>query len=60
MRKPSGCYYPRQRGVGPIRLVKWDPGIAIPAEAYPDYVPNPDVLRGPIPNNSKCEMGLEG
>jgi len=36
-------------GLGPYRLVKWDPGIAITAEAYPDYVPNPDVEEAQFP-----------
>lgn len=36
-------------GLGPYRLVEWKPGISITAEAYPDYVPNPDVPEAQMP-----------
>ena len=36
-------------GLGPYRLVEWDPGISITTEAYPDYVPNPDVPEAQMP-----------
>jgi len=37
-------------GIGPYRLLRWDPGISIRLEAHPDYVPNPDVFdaRAPV------------
>ncbi|GIT14133.1 MAG: hypothetical protein CM1200mP35_09530 [Chloroflexota bacterium] len=49
MRKPSDVTTRDNVGLGPYRLVKWDPGIAITAEAYPDYVPNPDVEEAQFP-----------
>ena len=36
-------------GLGPYRLVEWNPGISIITEAYPDYVPNPDVFEARMP-----------
>ncbi len=36
-------------GLGPYRLVEWLPGISLTTEAYPDYVPNPDVPEARTP-----------
>jgi peptide/nickel transport system substrate-binding protein len=36
-------------GFGPYQLADWQPGIEINLEAYPDYVPNPEVFESQSP-----------